>query len=80
MKDCKVTISLVAASMGLDIRVDNHATKLDEIEFCQHRMTSDSGLVPDPRRVYAKLSAAVMPSDTEANRRRAITGKLTAVA
>lgn len=66
--------------MGLDIRVDNHATKLDEIEFCQHRMTLDSGLVPDPRRVYAKLSAAVMSSDTEANRRRAITGKLTAVA
>lgn len=77
---CKSTITSVASSMGLEIRVDHHAQRLDEIEFCQHRMTADCGLVPDPRRVYAKLSAAVLSSDTPENRTRAMLGKTCAVA
>ena len=43
-------------------------------------MTADCGLVPDPRRVYSKLSAAVLSSDTPENRERATRGKCCAVA
>lgn len=72
------TLREVAASYGLDVRVDKIASVLNDIDFCQHRM-SDVGLVPNPVRVYVKLASAVLSRDTPANREAAVIAKTAAV-
>lgn len=58
--------------------MDKIASDLNDIDFCQHRM-SDAGLVPNPVRVYVKLASAVLSRDTPANREAAVIAKTTAV-
>lgn len=75
----KRQLRIVASSYGLDVRVDKTCSTINDIDFCQHRM-SDVGLVPNPVRVYVKLATAVVSRDTPENRLTAALSKHEAVA